>query len=66
MISDIRELDEAELNGVGGAMTKCDLLVYRIYATTAIALEGLGDQHGANLFKGLATGSLWGGSCHGY
>jgi hypothetical protein len=66
MISDIQELDEAELNGVDGAMTKCDLLVYQIYTTAAIALEGLGNQHDANLFKGLATGSLWGGSCRGY
>jgi hypothetical protein len=62
MNTDLRELNDVELEGVSGGMT-CETArtVARIHNLTAMALGLLGNQQGESYYYGMADGVYAGG-----
>jgi len=64
MISELRELNDNELDLVAGGMDcKSSMAVAQVYILTAEALGALGNSAGSAAFSGRAQGVLEGG-CH--
>ena len=64
MISELLELNDAELETVAGGMDcKSAMAVAQVYIITADALGALGNSAGSAVFSGKAQGVLEGG-CH--
>lgn len=62
MNTEIRELNDAELENVSGGMScKTALVVAQIYSMTGDILNAAGDYAGAVAFYGRAAGVIEGG-----